>query len=159
MLSPDVLTKFMDTNKFVLGKQLDGLTHADSVLQTPFRGNCLNWVMGHIVESRDNMLRLLDGDTFMSEAQANRYKPDSEPIVQDADDVAKLEWIWETYLAQDEAMREALNSLTTDDLEQVKEGSERTLGDRLRFLLWHETYHVGQTEYLRQLAGTDDAVV
>jgi hypothetical protein len=26
-------------------------------------------------------------------------------------------------------------------------------------LYWHEAYHTGQTEYLRQLAGKDDCVV
>ena len=36
---------------------------------------------------------------------------------------------------------------------------ETTLGERLVFLHWHETYHVGQLELLRQLAGTNDAVI
>ena len=36
---------------------------------------------------------------------------------------------------------------------------ERTRLQRLQSLLWHETYHVGQLELLRQLAGTDDKVL
>ena len=36
---------------------------------------------------------------------------------------------------------------------------KRTLGERLFFLYFHETYHAGQTEYLRQLAGKDDKVI
>ncbi len=158
MLSPDVLTSFMDTNKFVLDKQLEGLTHEDSIQQLPFRGNCLNWVMGHIVDSRDNALRVLSCDPYMSEEQSGLYKSGSDPITPDSD-ALQLEWLWETYLKQDEDIRDALSKLTVDDLEKVQSGSERTIGDRLRGLMWHETYHVGQTEYLRQLAGTNDFIV
>ena len=158
MLSPDVLTSFMNGNKFVLGKQLDGLTHEDSIMQLPFRGNCLNWVLGHIVNSRDNALRILDCDPYLTEEQATLYESGSDPITADSD-ALQLDWLWETYLNQDEAIRQALEKLTMDDLEQVKEDSERTIGDRLRGLMWHETYHVGQTEYLRQLTGTNDKIV
>lgn len=158
MLSPDVLTKFMDTNKGVLARQLEGLTHADSILQVPFRGNCLNWVMGHIVESRDGIMRVLDLDAILTEDQRNLYKNGSEPITPDSD-ALDFNWLWETYQTQGELIREALESKTMDDLEQMIGDTDRTIGDRLRFLLWHETYHVGQTEYLRQLAGTEDKVI
>jgi uncharacterized damage-inducible protein DinB len=34
-----------------------------------------------------------------------------------------------------------------------------TLGQLIFFLYWHESYHTGQPEYLRQLAGKDDKVI
>lgn len=34
-----------------------------------------------------------------------------------------------------------------------------TLGQLIFFLFWYETYHVGQPEFLRQLAGKDDKVI
>jgi hypothetical protein len=34
-----------------------------------------------------------------------------------------------------------------------------TMGRRLFGLYFHETFHTGQTELLRQLAGTDDKVI
>ncbi|MEM8861967.1 MAG: hypothetical protein AAGD96_26900, partial [Chloroflexota bacterium] len=40
-----------------------------------------------------------------------------------------------------------------------KDERERTVAERLLFLAWHEGYHVGQTEYLRQLAGKDDKII
>lgn len=158
MISPDVLTKFMDSNKAVLGRQLDGLTHEDSILQVPFRGNCLNWVIGHIVASRDGIMRTLDLEGSLTEEQRNLYKGGSEPITPDSD-ALDLHWLWEAYQEQDKHIRATLEAKTMDDFEQVMDDSDQTVGDRLRFLLWHETYHVGQTEYLRQLAGTDDKVI
>jgi hypothetical protein len=56
-----------------------------------------------------------------------------------------------------ERLSRALSRLSTEELEQPVE--DRTLGDRMAFACWHDTYHVGQTEYLRQLAGTDDKVI
>lgn len=34
-----------------------------------------------------------------------------------------------------------------------------TLGQLVFFMYWHESYHTGQTEALRQLAGKDDKVI
>jgi uncharacterized damage-inducible protein DinB len=34
-----------------------------------------------------------------------------------------------------------------------------TVGQRAFFLYFHETYHVGQTELFRQLAGKNDKVI
>ena len=45
--------------------------------------------------------------------------------------------------------------------QQLAETNEngRSVAERILFLAWHEGYHLGQTEYLRQLAGKDDKVV
>jgi hypothetical protein len=34
-----------------------------------------------------------------------------------------------------------------------------SIGERLTFANWYETYHVGQLEFLRQLAGKNDTVI
>ena len=36
-------------NTRLIHMQIAGLTHADSVLQPPFRSNNLNWVVGHLL--------------------------------------------------------------------------------------------------------------
>ena len=36
---------------------------------------------------------------------------------------------------------------------------EESRGEQIAFSNWHETYHVGQLELLRQLAGKDDKVI
>ena len=57
--------------------------------------------------------------------------------------------------------RQGLADLDIEDYSRdVKVGNQKsTLGERLFFLYFHETYHVGQTEFLRQLAGKDDKVI
>ena len=47
-----------ETNYWVVTNQTKGLTHEDSLLQLPFRGNCLNWVLGHCLVSRESVLKM-----------------------------------------------------------------------------------------------------
>ena len=51
--------------------------------------------------------------------------------------------------------------ITVKELAREIEVGDRTmtLGQRLFGFYFHETYHTGQTEALRQLAGTDDQVI
>jgi hypothetical protein len=51
--------------------------------------------------------------------------------------------------------------ISAEELAQLTEfqGSERAVGQALAGLHWHETYHTGQLELLRQLAGKNDAII
>jgi len=68
------------SNYNVLIQQLDGLTHEDTLLQLPFRGNSLNWVLGHIVAHRNYMLIALGKPSLWTDAENTMYDTDSEPI-------------------------------------------------------------------------------
>jgi hypothetical protein len=162
MPSPDassVIQKFSLTHR-VIQLQTDGLTHADSLLQPPFRGNCLNWVLGHIIEGRNNALRALGAPPVWSESEASRYKPRSEPIVRD-ERAIPFERLMSDLAESQRRIEAALTEMLPEGLAAaVDTGDESTpLGEHLAWLHWHETYHVGQLELLRQLAGKNDAVI
>ena len=38
-------------------RNLDDVTNDESLLQPPGAGNCLNWVLGHIVAARNTVLK------------------------------------------------------------------------------------------------------
>jgi len=46
---------------------VDGLTHEDSLLQPQPGGNCLNWVVGHLLFVDQRMLRRLGQTPVMSD--------------------------------------------------------------------------------------------
>ena len=55
-----------------------------------------------------------------------------------------------------------LASLTPDQLARQVAffgGRSQSVGEWLLFFFFHETYHLGQTEILRQAAGTNDKVI
>ena len=147
------------TNHYVVTRQIEGLTHEDSLLQLPFRGNCLNWVLGHIIVSREDVLEMLGIKREWSEEEMARYQYGSEPITS-ADDPAilSLDRLRADFERTEAQLADRFAEVSEQQL-AVKDERERTVMERVLFLAWHEGYHAGQTEYLRQLAGKDDAVI
>lgn len=161
MVSIDDLIAALDRNIGIVKSQTAGLTHADSVLQPPFRGNCLNWVLGHVAQSRNEMGQRLGLPAILSQAETKRYGYGSEPVLADGDDLIPLERLLALLASSQETIAGALGQMTAKDLADEVESfmGKTTLGQLLFFLYFHETYHIGQTELLRQLAGTDDQVI
>jgi uncharacterized damage-inducible protein DinB len=163
LIAPQLLIDLLDTNFNIIQRQTKGLTHADSLLQLPFRANCLNWVMGHIVERRELMLTLVDEATLWTPEQVARYERNSKPVL-NGDDALPFEKILADFATGQERLTEKLKQMSLDDLtvigKQVIQGMPpQSIGEWLHFLVWHETYHVGQTEILRQLTGVNDKVI
>ena len=155
MISSDVIARYFKRNHYVLHMQVKGLSHEDSLMTPPFRANCLNWVLGHIVVYRGRALVLLGGEPVWDEDQAAPYNRESEPLL--TQDAQPLEQIVADLDVSQKRLDAALAELTVEDLERVVD--DRTLAERLTFDYWHEAYHTGQTELLRQVAGTDDKVI
>lgn len=140
--------------------QTDGLTHADSLLQLPFRGNCLNWVLGHIVDSRNTVLRLLGAQCIWTADECSVYGYGSDPITGEGK-ALPLERLLADLDESQNRIAAALESISPEALAAEIEiwKGKTPLAEHLAFLHWHETYHVGQLELLRQLAGKNDAVI
>lgn len=161
MSTPAQFAEGFARNLRIIGMQTAGLTHDDSLFQPPVRGNCLNWVLGHIAGSRNRILRALDAEPVLPDAEAARYARDSAPITGPSDDILRLETILAALERSQTSIDERLATLTPDDLarEIPFAGRAMPLGQVLFSLYFHETYHTGQTELLRQLAGTNDKVI
>ena len=71
--------------------QAAGLSQADSLVQLPFRSNCLNWVLGHLVSNRRTILKLLGDEQTIDGGLIARYEYGSEPITGDGEGVLALE--------------------------------------------------------------------
>ena len=153
------MTTVLAQNLSVIGRQTEGLTHADSMLQLPFRGNCLNWVLGHLLVSRDYMLRLAGAEPLWDEATSAPYGMGS-PAMQADDDAVPMETILADLQRSQERLTEALAALDDETLDAPFDNErDNTLRKRLAFMAWHDSYHTGQTEYLRQLTGVNDKVI
>lgn len=156
MIDATLIARFFALNHRVIHLQINGLTHEESLLQPQFRGNCLNWVLGHIVATRNSALTLLGEDPVWSDEEAARYANDSEPIT-GGEGALRLEKITADLDRSQERLTAALKHVSADALAQAD--GEQSPGERLAWLFWHEAYHTGQTEYLRQIAGKDDKVI
>ena len=159
MVRTQRLVEVATRNGWIIKAQTEGLSHEHSLLQPPFRGNCMNWVLGHIVENRDRVLPALGQEGVVGEEIGALYRRSSGPVV-GGEGAATLPELLMLLNEQEERLTAALAEASAELLEEEADPERGiTVGDRIEYLLWHETYHVGQLEYLRQLAGTDDAVI
>ena len=162
MITPQILSDAFENNIEIVKMQTAGLTQADSLLQLPFRSNCLNWVLGHLLSNRRTILKLLGDEQTIDEALIARYDYGSEPVTGDGEGVLSVE----TLLAWlDKAQAQIAKRLEVISEEELASPMlpfgtrERTLGEWLFFFYFHDCYHVGQTEILRQAAGKNDKII
>src|SRR5512139_3437070 len=116
MISPTDLIGALDRNLGIIKDQTRGLSDADSLLQPPFRGNCLNWVLGHIAANRNTMLLFLGEEPILSEAHAKRYAFGSEPVCGDAGDILTLEQLLAALEQGQNALEARLQTITAEEL-------------------------------------------
>ena len=150
------LTESFQTTYWLIGKFAAGLTLEDSIAQPPFKANTFNWVLGHILVSRDRALSLLDQAPLLDPAETNLYETGSIPVnVETAVSLSRLLQILD---ASQTALVGGLQAVSSEALaEQNDDARKQSSGDRLAGLHWHETYHVGQLEILRQVSGEREA--
>ena len=146
-------------NHWVITKQAEGLDHADSLLELPFRGNCMNRVLGHILVYRDQALEKLGETAVLGAEESCMYEQGSQPIT-NSQQAVTLERLLDAFQSSQDRISAGLNGTTPETLAMfADQENQRTVADQIAFLIWHETYHVGQLEILRQLAGKDDAII
>ncbi len=154
MITPQEMIESFARNLEMIKSQTQGLTHADSVLQPPVQGNCLNWVLGHIIETRNLIVQQLGQPALITETQAKRYGYGSEPVCADGQDLIKLDQMLSLLEQSQQSIQAALSSITPEELARKVDTfmGSKTLSYFLFFFYFHETYHLGQTELLRELA-------
>jgi uncharacterized damage-inducible protein DinB len=154
-MSVESLQMLYGINQTALDLNVKGLNHEESLIQPPQGGNCLNWVAGHIVASRNSVLNLIGEKPIWTTEEAELYKRGSAPI-KDGSRAKKFEQIVADFTRSQERVRAGLGRLTEQDL--VKKEGDQTLAQRLHFLQFHEAYHVGQLGLLRRMAGKEGAI-
>jgi len=162
MISIQNLSDFYDRNVQIIKMQTEGLSHEDSLIQLPFRSNCLNWVVGHVLANRCNILALLGAEDLRPAIDLDHYERESDPISGEEQGVLPLEDLIQ-YLEESQLrLAAALEKETEESLERMtsyRDRPEQTISYWLAFLFFHDSYHVGQTEILRQAAGKDDKII
>jgi len=116
MITAADLSGALERNLRIVKAQTQGLTQADSLLPLPFRGNCLNWVLGHLAANRNTMLLFLDEKAILSEAQVKRYGYGSEPVCGDAADILTLEQLLAMLEQSQQAMAARLQTIQAEEL-------------------------------------------
>ncbi|MEM7343611.1 MAG: DinB family protein, partial [Chloroflexota bacterium] len=142
--------KFIDT---VIKRHTDGLNHEDSMQQLDFPANCMNWNLGHLLVYRMEYLGAIDGTTAPNEEEWAMYGAGSEPLT-DSEAAIQLETLLNRLAEVSDLIVSALETVSAEQLDTVyNEERDMSLDDYLNFyLIFHEAYHAGQLEILKELA-------
>lgn len=162
MISPAYLAESFGRNVQILKQQTNGITQEESLLQLPFRANCMNWVVGHILGYRNSLCRLVNVEPAFDAERLARYARESEPITGDQPGVLQLQEMMAALEVAQTRIAAGIVAITPDGFERqvaLTGRTVRSVGEWLLFSYFHETYHVGQTEILRQATGKADKVI
>jgi hypothetical protein len=140
---------------------VDGLTLEDSLIQPQPAGNCLNWVVGHLLCVYDQLLPLLGQAPVMQPGALKRYERGSAPI-KSASEAMELSYLLtgiDEAVARVDAGLQGLSDETLDSPAPFSPtGRPETVRSLVSLILFHQAYHTGQASLLRRLAGKNGAI-
>jgi uncharacterized damage-inducible protein DinB len=157
------IAKMYEFSYGAIKRNLDEVSNEDSLVQPPGAGNCLNWVLGHIVVARDTILGLAGGAPVVGDEVAAHYRRGSDPL-RPGDKVPDLATLRGLLRDSQHRLLPALAALSDEALAlPVPEPMRQppltgSVADALIRLHYHEGYHNGQMGLLRRLAGKEGAI-
>jgi uncharacterized damage-inducible protein DinB len=158
------LANMYEFSYLAINRNLNELTHEDTVFIPEPSGNCINWVLGHIVSARGMMLLLTGADRpIFSHEEGAPYQRGSAAM-KAGDPGMDLAHLKSALEDSQKKIVPALRALSEEALAApVPEKYKRpplmgTVGEALATLHYHEGYHNGQIGLLRRLAGKEGAI-
>jgi len=162
MTSQDLVNLY-EFSYSAIKRNLEGLSHEDTLVSPPGGGNCINWVLGHMLAARGAIHKLAGASPIEGSEIVARYGRGSEPLKpgEAPADLATLRgFLDDSQLV----LITTLAALSEDALNaEIPEKLRRpplvgNVGQGLARLASHESYHNGQIGVLRRLAGKEAAI-
>jgi uncharacterized damage-inducible protein DinB len=160
MNARDILVLQVSAVYSVIARNVEALTHADSLAPAAGGGNTANWILGHVVNVQNGMMRIIGAPPVWESEQLERARFD-HPI-RDAGEAIDWDSLVERFNASREACLAALASLTEEALaERMRDafGNDSTRAGVLGILVAHQWYHAGQLGMARRAAGLRTAIL
>jgi len=146
----------------VVRTNVDGITHEESLRQPEPGGNCLNWVVGHLVWAYAGALPLVRQAPAVDKERLTQYARGGPPLTE-AGQAMQFDELLAAWDESSRRMDRGLADFPTDTLGHPAPGSptgnpNETVGSLLATIMFHQAYHTGQTAVLRRLIGKAGAI-
>lgn len=117
-------------------------------------GHDARWIMGHVALYRQRLVKLMGAPPIASDLElhfGSGSRPEAVPASVQGGELLRA------FHEAHQAMADRWEAQTEVDVAKplgrtLRDGGD-TIGAGLRFLQWHETYHLGQLGILRRLMG------
>lgn len=140
---------------------VDGLSHADSLVHPPSGGNGANWVLGHLIWVYELTLPAVGQAPVLGVDALGPYVKGT-PALTDPDEALDFGELLRAWIEAATRMRAGLEALSPAALQRPADHPGAEPGESLRSLLggilFHQAYHAGQLGTLRRLAGHAGAI-
>jgi hypothetical protein len=140
-----------------LERNLDGVSEEEALVPPSPGGNCVNWIVGHLLWSRDAVHTLLGLDRAWPQTigVSDAYRRGSTGFA--ADRAIPLGELRDALGRSQAVVLPELERVTPERL--LERATETmTVGERLAFMGFHEGYHAGQVGALRRALGKPGAI-
>lgn len=143
-------------------RNIEGLTHNDSLISPAPGGNCLNWVVGHLVSTNERLLEVLGQPPVLGKDSLRRYDRGSAEL-HDPAEALPLDTLLAAWDRQWAGIDAGLSAIAPEKLDAPAPFSPRNKVDEtvlslLTIVMFHQAYHAGQAGLLRRIAGREGAI-
>ena len=154
MFTVDNLIAMYARNLHFIKEFTKGLNHADSLAQPPVPGNCMNWVIGHILTYRNRILQITGQPALLAEVIGARYVANSKPVLGDESGLGILEDMLHAIDESQDKIAAGMKCMSPEDAAKMWAFGQLNMsaGEWMLFLLRHEAYHTGNLELMREVA-------
>lgn len=150
------------TTQRIVRLNVEGISHEESLIQPQPAGNCLNWVIGHLVVAYQLVFPLLEQEPVISEERLKPYERNSSPLT-DRAEALPLQGLLAAFDEASERVDAGLMGLAAKRLDEPAPFSpannpKETVRTLLAGISFHQAYHAGQTGLLRRITGKSGAI-
>lgn len=158
MTNQEMLARHFELVYDMIERNLNGMTHEQSLARPAAGGNCANWILGHLVNVHNGLMEDLGEEPVWESDQLARagFEPIESPE-------GAIDWdiLRDRFLRSRERCLAAVRALTDDALaDEVPApfGGTTSRAGLLTTLAFHQAYHAGQLGLTRRFAGLPGAI-
>lgn len=144
----------------IVGLNVKGLSHEDSLAPAAGGGNTANWILGHLINVHNAAMQLVGAPPVWESEELARARFDNP--IRDAAEAIDWDTMVERFNASRDVCLGAIAALSDEALaEPMKDpfGQDSARGGVLATLAVHQVYHGGQLGMARRAAGHRTAIL
>lgn len=153
-----VLAKTFQTNSFLLNKAVKDMSEEHITKRPNDNTNPIQFLIGHITLYRYHACKLLGNE--MKYKHTEHFQMGAQP--KDASNYPSVAEMVAEWNVISKKLDDILESSSEEDLANAFEHKypigEQNIGGAMSFIMFHESYHIGQIAYIRKFMGYDTLV-
>lgn len=137
---------------YITKNTIEGITQVDSLRSPEGGGNCINWILGHMLHTRDSLLESLGKQPVWNDEESKKMYDRGSTALTESAIVPELSLLIDMFDTSQPLLMEGIENLLLNPTEDNK------LEWNVAFLNFHESYHCGQLAILRRMLGKESII-